>query len=164
MPVGDSAFLRRAREHVPRGAVSMPLGECHVSDVLTQVFIYEGRATMQTSSNVWLHKCFFRSALRSLSSSPSRKTAAALTSCWTCAFASTRNAVSCLHARSDICCNACTTCDIHVYTDLLLVTHTGASVSILSMLRMPIVNSAQLGHSQFALEACSSMCLEGLFL
>jgi hypothetical protein len=43
----DTAFLRRAREHVPRGAVSMPLGECHVSDVLTQVFIYEGRATMQ---------------------------------------------------------------------------------------------------------------------
>ena len=47
VPVGDTAFLRRARERVPRGAVSMPLGECHVSDVLTQVFIYEGRTTMQ---------------------------------------------------------------------------------------------------------------------
>ena len=47
VPVGDSAFLRRAKEHSVRGAVSMPLGECHVSDVLTQVFIYEGRTTMQ---------------------------------------------------------------------------------------------------------------------
>jgi hypothetical protein len=28
------------------------------------------------------------------------------------------------------------------------------------MLRMPIVGCAQLGHSQFALEACGSMCLE----
>ena len=47
MPAGDSAFLRRAKEHSVRGAVSMPLGECSVSDVLTQVFIYERRPTMQ---------------------------------------------------------------------------------------------------------------------
>ena len=47
MPAGDSAFLRRAKKHAVRGAVSMPLGECSVSDVLTQVFIYERRPTMQ---------------------------------------------------------------------------------------------------------------------
>ena len=32
------------------------------------------------------------------------------------------------------------------------------------MLRMPIMGCAQLGHSQFALEACGSMCLEILLL
>ena len=47
VPVGDTAFLRQARERVPRGAGSMPLGGCHVSDVLKQVFVYEGRPTMQ---------------------------------------------------------------------------------------------------------------------
>jgi serine/threonine protein kinase len=46
VPVGDTTFLRHARERVPRGAGSMPLRGCHVSDVLTRVFVYEGRATM----------------------------------------------------------------------------------------------------------------------
>ena len=48
VPVGDSAFLRRAKEHAVKRAVSMPLGECSVSHVLTQVFVYERRPTMQT--------------------------------------------------------------------------------------------------------------------
>ena len=73
---------------------------------------------------------FFWLAILDLSSSPSRKTAAALTSCWTCAFASTRTAVSCLHASANIYCNACATSEIRVYADLLLVTHTVVSVSI----------------------------------
>jgi hypothetical protein len=38
--------------------------------------------------------------------------------------------VSCLHASANICCNACATSEIRVYADLLLVTHTGVSVSI----------------------------------
>ena len=47
VPVGDTAFLRQARERVPRSAGSMPLSGCRVSDVLKQVFVYEGRPTMQ---------------------------------------------------------------------------------------------------------------------
>ena len=47
VPVGDTAFLRQARERVPRSAGSMPLNVCRVSDVLKQVFVYEGRPTMQ---------------------------------------------------------------------------------------------------------------------
>ena len=47
VPVGDTAFLRQARERVPRSAGSMPLSGCRVSDVWKQVFVYEGRPTMQ---------------------------------------------------------------------------------------------------------------------
>ena len=47
VPVGDTAFLRQVRERVPRSAGFIPLSGCRVSDVLKQVFVYEGRPTMQ---------------------------------------------------------------------------------------------------------------------
>jgi len=47
MPVGNTAFLRQAGAWVPRSAGSMPLNVCRASDVLKQVFVYEGRPTMQ---------------------------------------------------------------------------------------------------------------------
>ena len=59
VPVGDTAFLRQARERVPRNAGSTPLSGCRVSDVLKQVFVYEGRPTMQNIVQCLPSYCFF---------------------------------------------------------------------------------------------------------